>query len=171
MKKIVLTGAQGTGKTTILKKLEYPQITEVVRKLSKLGVNINENGDESGQRKIWNTYEQLFSMVSGWVSDRGLTDVLAYSIWLHRNGKNVSEKFIKKQKKAFEKFLEDNPDIMYCYFPIEFPLVKDGVRSEDENFRKEIDEIIREILEEFVVNYIVISGTVEDRLNIIETIL
>lgn len=168
--KIILTGAQGTGKTTVLSNVEYPKITEVVRKLAKHGININEMGDEEGQIKIFNKYKSLFKVTPEFISDRGLTDVFAYTTWLYKHGR-VSEEFWKKQKAALRKFQKDNPDIVYCYFPIEFPLVKDGVRSEDESFRKEIDEIIQDILQAFGFDYIEVTGPIEDRVNIIYTLL
>ena len=62
--KIIFTGAQGTGKTTILnhyKEQGYNTITEVVRKLSEEGVKINEMGDLKGQQKIFNEYNKLLN--------------------------------------------------------------------------------------------------------------
>ena len=56
MKRLIFTGAQGTGKTTILNHFKnegYNVITEVVRNLSKEGVKINEMGDESSQARIY----------------------------------------------------------------------------------------------------------------------
>ena len=60
--KIILTGSQGTGKSTVLKEFEnegWNVITEVVRNLSKEGIKINEMGDEEGQKRIFDTYKEL----------------------------------------------------------------------------------------------------------------
>ena len=167
---IIFTGAQGTGKTTILKKMgeRYTVITEVVRNLSKKGVKINKDGDERGQKKIFNEYVRLFEETPGeFVSDRGLIDVVAYTIYLHRTGK-VSEKFVNKQLKELHKFLMNHQNYIYCYFPIEFNVVDDGVRDLDEGFRKEVDEIIQSLLGAYHLNFIVMSGTIEERLDKIE---
>ena len=61
-KRLILTGAHGVGKSTILnhyKDLGYNCITEVVRNLAKTGVNINEMGDEVGQKTIFKEYQKL----------------------------------------------------------------------------------------------------------------
>lgn len=167
MHRIVFTGTHSTGKTTVLKKLEengYNVITEVVRQLQSKGVKINKDGDEKGQTKIFNTYKDLLSEVvmEGYISDRCLLDVLAYSVYLAKNGK-VSEEFVNKQKKKFAKFVKENPDISYCYFPIEFDLVEDGIRDGDEEYRREIDENINALMVEFGIMPIVVKGTVDER--------
>ena len=60
--KIVVTGAQGTGKTTMLNlfKDKFDEvITEIVRNLSKQGVKVNELGDCEGQIRIFDEYSNL----------------------------------------------------------------------------------------------------------------
>lgn len=163
--KIVFTGAQGTGKTTILNEYRdkgFEIVTEVVRNLSKKGVKINKDGDEKGQTKIFNEYKKIFTEKDHFISDRGLIDVVAYTVYLARHGK-VSEEFADKQLKQLSKFLATNPDIFYCYFPIEFDVVDDGVRDMDEEFRKEISDIILSLLGAFGMGFVPITGTVEER--------
>lgn len=169
MHRIVFTGTQGVGKTTILKEMEkqgYTVITEVVRNLAKSGVKINKDGDEKSQTKIFKEYEKLLSNidVKGYFSDRSLVDVTAYTIYLSKHGK-VSKEFADKQVKKLKKFRVENPDVTYCYFPIEFDIVDDGVRSLDEEFRTEVDSIIKELLKECGITPIVISGSVEERVD------
>ena len=65
--RIILTGAQGTGKTTVLnyfKDTFLTPITEVARNLSKQGVKINEDGDKKSQDVIFQTYYDLLSLNS-----------------------------------------------------------------------------------------------------------
>lgn len=169
MHRIIFTGAQGTGKTTVLNYFaEQGQnvITEVVRNLAKKGVKINKDGDEKGQGKIFKEYEKLLGEITpeGYISDRGLIDVVAYTVYLCRHGK-VSEKFVEKQIKALKKFRAANPDITYCYFPIEFPVIADEVRDIDEDFRAEIDDIIQHLLVDCQIQPIIIRGSVEKRIN------
>lgn len=168
MHRIVFTGAQGTGKTTVLNRfaeLNKRVITEVVRNLAAKGVKINKDGDEKGQTAIFKEYEKLLSetTMDGYFSDRGLIDVVAYTMYLYDTGK-VSEKFLNKQIKALQKFREANPDIIYCYFPIEFPVVADGVRDMDEDFRSAIDANIKRLMVVCGIQPIYIRGSVEDRI-------
>ena len=81
-KRLHFVGAQGTGKTTILnhyKDQGYNVITEIVRNLAKEGVNINEMGDVEGQKTIFGSYQKLLKSKKGYISDRGLVDVLSYT--------------------------------------------------------------------------------------------
>lgn len=171
--KVVFTGAQGTGKTTILnhyKDQGFNVITEVVRNLAKKGVKINQDGDEKGQTKIFNEYKKLLADTPNYFSDRCLLDVTAYTIYLYRAGK-VSEDFANKQLKNLHKFMLANPDIFYCYFPIEFDLVDDGTRSMDVDFQKEIDSIILSLIGSLGLGFVVINGSVEDRIAKIDKLM
>ena len=172
-KRIIFVGAQGTGKTTILnhyKEQGANVITEVVRNLSKKGVKINKDGDEKGQTKIFKEYEKLLSEGVSYFSDRGLIDVTAYTVYLARTGK-VSEEFANKQLKKLGKFIGDNMDIIYCYFPVEFPVEADGVRDMDEEFRQAIDQIILSILGGFGMRFVVVSGSVEERIQKVDRVM
>lgn len=163
--KLIFTGTQGTGKSTMLNIVPIDnKITEVVRNLSKEGVKINRDGDEEGQDIIFNKYKELLSTDKDFVSDRGLTDVLAYSFYLNQVQKVVGDKLVLKQMGDLVEYNMNHPDVLYVYFPIEFPVVGDGVRDTDEEYRKTIDIIIKELLDVFCQDrYVTISGTVEER--------
>lgn len=175
-KKIHIVGAQGVGKTTVLnhfKDLGYNVITEVVRKLANDGVNINEMGDIEGQKRIFKEYQKLFKTNDGYISDRGLVDVASYTFShaIREGSKGPLKKLADKQFLALDKFYKENPDIIVCYVPIEFPVVDDGVRSTDENFRAEIDFLIKNILECTQIPYTEVAGTVEERINKVQELL
>ena len=175
MYRIIFTGAQGTGKTTVLKELEsngIKTITEVVRNLNTKGVKINKDGDEKGQNKIFKTYKDLLGEFTpeGYVSDRGLLDVMAYTKYLVDHGK-VPATCLAKQEKQFVKFRAENPDIAYCYFPIEFDIVADEVRDPDKEFQAEIDNNIKELMAKFGIVPITIKGTVEERVTKVKRVM
>ena len=167
--KILLTGTQGSGKTTILNEFKnagWNVITEVVRNLSKEGIKINELGNEDGQKKIFETYKKLLSE-GHYISDRGLTDVASYTWYLVNKGE-IHPSVLWEQLEDIDDFFRSNPDALVCYFPIEFPVVDDGVRSVDEDFRKEIDNNIKSILDSREIPYIIVTGDVENRISIIK---
>lgn len=168
--RIILTGASSTGKTTILnilkeKNPELQIITEVVRELHAEGVQINELGNEEGQQKIFDKYIDLLFQDKDYVSDRGLTDVYAYSTW-HYNRGELSLDELAREMGEIENFKNMyKNDIVWVYFPIEFQTEDDGVRSTNEEYRAYIDSAIRQTLEDIDVDYLTVSGTVEERLN------
>lgn len=178
MSKIILTGAQGTGKTTILNhfKNELPVITEVVRKLAKQGVPINEKGTIDGQKAIFEQYIKEFNEHDSYISDRGLTDVIGYTLAQASltEDKNESDKLLAAAFQMFNRFinwLNNNPDALFFYFPIEFPVVDDGVRSINEEYRKIVDKFIKIILDASGAAYIVVKGTIEERVDLIKEVI
>jgi hypothetical protein len=142
--------------------------------LSKEGVKINRDGDADGQMKIFDKYKELLSTDKDFVSDRGLTDVLAYSLYLNQavEGSDVDDELVLSQMADLTLFNLQHPDVKYVYFPIEFPVVGDGVRDTDEKYRKTIDIIIKELLDIFCADrYVTISGTVEEREKFIKDLI
>ena len=175
--KLIFTGSQGTGKSTILNNTPITnKITEVVRSLSKEGVKINRAGDAEGQQIIFEAYKELLAQKGDWVSDRGLTDVLAYTIYLQMNASDDEEKtkltnVMLSQMEDLVKYNKKNPDVMYVYFPIEFDVVGDGVRDTDEVYRADIDSLIVRLLDISGAHYITIHGSVEERIDTIYNLL
>lgn len=168
--KVIFCGSQGTGKTTVLnvfKNEGYPVITEVVRILAREeNVKINEMGDEDGQIRIFNKYKELLTTENDYISDRGMQDVIAYTQYLVGRGK-VHKHILWEQMDELSNFI-DNNDVLICYFPIEFSVVNDGLRSTDEEFRSFIDVSIKKILDVLNIPYITVTGAVEDRVNTIK---
>jgi nicotinamide riboside kinase len=166
--KIIFTGTHGTGKTTIIDmfKDKIPTITEVVRRLTKEGININEMGDEEGQARIFDEYVKLLFQDGDYVSDRGLTDVYSYSTYHYNQGKLTLDELAREG--GYLEKLASRDDILWVYFPIEFPVIDDGVRSVNEEYREHIDNIIMCTLISYRIPFIVATGTVEERIKIIE---
>lgn len=165
-KRICLTGAQGTGKTTVLnmfKENGWPVITEVVRNLVKSkGIKINQQGTDETQMMVFGEYSKVLSETERYVSDRGLTDVISYTAAGVFDGK-VSTSILFDQEILLEEFMEENPDVVYVYFPIEFEVVDDGVRSTDEDYREQIDDLIHDCLDCMGIEYLTVHGTPEER--------
>ena len=172
--KVWFVGASSTGKSTILnhyKELGYNCITEVVRTLAKTkGIHVNEMGDEEGQNTIFTTYQQIFSENENYISDRGLIDVNAYS-YIHSQTNSNMVRVAADELMEIKEFIKNNPDLIVCYFPIEFDNVDDGFRSTDEMFRHHTDQLIHSILLECKIPYVEVRGTVEERIAIIDKYL
>ena len=75
----------------------------------------------------------------------------------------VSEKCLNTVEKVCKDYWKYYD--LVCYLGIEFPIVADGVRSEDEDLRKQVDsEIFKQILWN-KVRAIQLSGTVLQRVS------
>lgn len=156
--KLIFSGTHGTGKTTAFNSLKkYPEfrnhvfITEVVRNLAKYGLKINRVADINSQKIIFDTYHKILTENNDYVSDRGLIDVLAYSMFLanknraNNNNKEFNE-LIQNQISILKNFILKTDELVMVYFPIQFPLHADGIRDTDPDFQKKIDNNIRHIL-------------------------
>ena len=164
--KILLCGASGVGKTTVLNKFKeegFDVVTEVVRTLVKeKGIKINEMGDEEGQRMIFDAVSESIKK-DYIVADRCWVDVIAYTAWSVNQGK-ISKSILMPFIEFFVNSMtyQENK-VLFVYFPIEFPVTDDGVRSTDEEYRKSIDDYIKGILQESGYHYITVHGTPEER--------
>lgn len=172
----ILTGAQGTGKSSVLREFEDRMnvITEVVRHLAKEeGIRVNENGNENGQTRIFEAYKDVLSKShQPFISDRGLTDVIAYTCYCMKDKGEKGEKFLDDQIEELVEFQKKYGDeTVYFYIPIEFDVVWDGFRSMNEDFRKEIDKNIKDLLDAMGIDYIELRGTVEERVKIVEQVM
>lgn len=175
--KIIFTGAQGTGKTSVMDALpdSLHKIKGVTRKvITEKNLTINEYSDNCTQKHIFDAYEHELTVNDNYIAERGLIDVLAYSI-SRMKANRCSPTLIETQFEHLRKFSENNKDVVYVYFPIEFEIISDGTRSIDKEFQKEIDCIIHEILEElkpiYGTKFITVSGSVEERVKQIEKLL
>lgn len=174
--RFALTGSHGVGKTSVISELddwlsnsniECIYNSSNARKVKKAGMPINDNGSDLVQHIIASSHISHFSK-DNWFADRCILDCYAYGEYLYREGKislscNVNVKyllntFIQKYTKIF-------------YVPIEFEMVKDGVRKEDTQFQKDIDSIIRTYLDTSLIEYEVITGSIEDRCEQIKYII
>ena len=171
-KRIVLTGAQGTGKTTLMNELTK----DGTRAISHIRKTAAENGldiataTEEGQKIYFKTLKKELSSKKSYVSDRGLSCVAAYTFDKAVAGE-ITKKTADKQYMDLVKFHTENPDVLLVYVPIEFEVEDDGERSTDKEFQAKIDFLIKNILETSGVQYITVTGSVEDRLSQIATAL
>lgn len=165
IKRIVLTGAQGTGKTTLMNLLAQDGTRTIshIRKTAEAnGLDIS-TATEDGQKIYFKTLKKELSSKKSYISDRGLTCVAAYTFDKAVTGE-ISKKTADKQYMDMVKFHLDNPDVLLVYVPVEFGPEDDGERSVDPDFQLKIDFLIKNILDTSKIPYITVSGTVEERL-------
>lgn len=173
--KILFTGAQSTGKSSLLKALkkeeflpnDYIFISEIVRNVFFKNLPINESSTQETQLIIFNKHLENLLLFDNFVTDRGLVDAFSFTSWLYQKGK-VDQDFSKYQYILFLKYFSLY-DLIF-YFPVnnEVSLEKDGVRSENLSFREEIDSNIRYYLNLpiFKNKYVTMEGSVSNRLEV-----
>lgn len=175
--KVNFVGAQGTGKTTLLEAARKDEAfknfqfcTEIVRDLvKKKNLSINESGNAKSQKVFFDTYNKILNK-DGCISDRCIIDVHAYTNYLYDYKSSNSE---KEFQSLYKEILRENSILkslnkdsfgIIIYFPIEFELVDDGIRSLNVYFQEYIDQYIVNTLNKYQLPFYTIRGSVEQRL-------
>jgi len=182
---VYFTGAQGTGKTTLanlLAELGFKKVPSVTRSLIEQGKLSMEETSQGAtprtQKLIFDEYGKIFKEGKNIVSDRFLTDVLAYTkyIW-SRDNDEESLKEIHRERELLDNLaweqglLYGDPKAVIFYCPIEFEAEDDGLRDTDEEYRKAIDEKIKKDLLGHGIRFHELRGSVEERMETIKSVL
>jgi len=179
--RVSFTGAQSTGKTTLLNKCkevykDYKFVDEVTRYVRRTyDVKINEIGGTETQLYILAEHiKNHLKPDENLILDRCILDGYVYTKYQVVNGK-VSEQVLHAFNGVYG-ILMDKLDYIFYTDPTDVKLVDDGERSIDLKFR---DDII--VLFEDLITYkmspanrdkiIRLSGTVEDRMKTIKKYL
>ena len=138
-----------------------PEITRGLKE--KYGININEDGDNFTQIITINSHvdNYLRNKNNDCVLDRCCIDSLVYTTY---------QTYIKKVDAELGYYAEfvnnklmSKYDIIFYTDP-SIPLVDDGVRSVDVNFRNKIIELFNFYIEHYnPTNMVMLSGSVEER--------
>lgn len=172
--KIAITGAQSTGKSTLLRYLKqdddlkgFEFIDELTRKIAAKGININEEGSNMSQ--IFTVTIHAENIVKDhFISDRCALDGLVYTKWLFDQGK--VDKWILDYAVGVAKEVIPRYDYIF-YLPAEIPIEDDGVRSADVKFRDEIVALFEMYTKELDIKLIELSGSVKDRAKLFKRVL
>lgn len=178
MKHFAFTGTHSTGKTTVLEALQsnetynnykfYKSITRKVGDKEKLNTKCDS---ESQQKIIAETvkyYDGIKADNTNSIEDRCFIDTFAYTLYFHDKGL-INEKTLSNCITAFLDNLEFHDHIFY--FKTEFENVLDGVRIDDKDYRVQVENNIEDILERYEIDYTIISGTVEERVQQINEVI
>jgi len=147
---ISFTGAQSSGKTTLLNKArvdplfrKWSFVPEVTRVVKRMGFDINELGTNTTQLFILSEHLKNHHFRNNTMLDRCIIDGLVYTRYLCETGK--VDKWVYQHSKNLFDMLIDKLDIIFYTDP-DIPLVDDGERSVDVDFRKRIIKIFDEVL-------------------------
>lgn len=183
MKKLIsFSGAQCTGKTTLLEKckLEYdgvysfvPEVTRLVKR--EFGVAINDAGSGLTQCLILNKHlENYFNYIQNdktCVMDRCIWDGWVYTNYLVNSNK-IDSAYRDMSALLFTELISKIDTIFYTD-PGDIELQDDGVRSTSVEFRNKIIEMFEQSYS-FISNFtnvIRLKGTVEERYSVIQNTL
>jgi nicotinamide riboside kinase len=181
-KLFTFTGAQSTGKTTLLKKVKtlYPYrfdyVDEVTRRIKRFGVPINNEAKNYNltQSLIINdhlvNYTKVFEgsddTVRDLLLDRCIVDGYIYTKYFYKQGK-VSSKVFNFAEYWFKE-LTPKYDVIFYTNPADVKLIDDGVRSTKAEFRQDIIDLYEtEFLDKYD-NICILKGSVEERLEIMK---
>lgn len=172
---VSFTGAQSTGKTTLLNQMrnweclkDYTFIDEITRSIKKKGMSINEKGNDDTQTAIMHAHIENLKKGNNLVLDRCSLDGVVYTHYLYLHGKVSKDTFDYARQVFFGTCL------MYdkiFYLKPEFDIVEDGVRSNSVQFRDEIASIFEGYIADFNLrkyNVVELTGSVEERLEAVK---
>jgi len=175
---ISFTGAQSTGKSTLLTKLQtderfrkYNFVPEITRGLKKkYNLDINEDGNEFTQLLTVNSHLYNYFDFKGKdvVLDRCILDGLVYTTYQYHT-KKVSKEIYNYSELLFKKLIGELDIILYTEPDI--PLVDDGERSIDKEFRNTVVNLFEEAIDHYNINVIRLSGSVDNRMKTIYNIV
>lgn len=169
--RVAFSGAQSTGKTTLLNALRNSADfknckfwDEITRQIKDQGFEINEQGTDATQLKIMQEHKRRVSVKdSGLVIfDRCSLDGLVYTQYLYNRGQ-LTKETLDEATKVFEETIS-SWDAIFFLRP-EFEIVDDGVRSVNVEFHRNIVFLFDHFIEKYKLQVIQLTGSVEDRVN------
>ena len=172
--KIAISGVQCTGKSTVLKELQkmpelsgYEFVFEGIRNLKNQGkIKINEDGNDYTQIVIANFHKDNL-LKENVVLDRCILDCYAYSLYSYQKGM-ISKGTLDKVSEIYNETVNQYDVILYLR--PEFEMIEDGVRSLNKEFRDKVLENFESLIKD-LKNVVVLSGTVENRVNQFKAVL
>ena len=172
--KIAISGVQCTGKSTVLKELQkmpelsgYEFVFEGIRNLKNQGkIKINEDGNDNTQIVIANFHKDNL-LKENVVLDRCILDCYAYSLYSYQKGM-ISKDTLDKVTEIYNETVNQYDVILYLR--PEFEMIEDGVRSLNKEFRDEVLKNFESLIKD-LKNVVILSGTVENRVNQFKDVL
>lgn len=151
MNRIILSGVQSSGKSTLLRGIKathidkpscQPKIVcieEPIRRLVETeNIKINRDGDFTSQMRILEEHHKNTFLYRDFITDRGAVDAFVYAQWSYINGKFSTQEFLKLE----EIFLRTLPRYnLFVYLESSSMPVADDIRDVDYNYIKELERL------------------------------
>jgi nicotinamide riboside kinase len=148
--RIGLTGTQSVGKSTLTKTLgeleqfkDYEIATERSKYLRDQGITLNTDSTLKGQI-VFAAERALELMKENIITDRTIYDVIAFTL----SAKSIN-KFEKRHFFDLMLDLRNEYDVVIYVSPEGVDIENNNIRETNAEYRKEIDEIIRELLKAY----------------------
>jgi len=156
--RVGFTGAQGTGKTTLMRAVEksdlgFTVVPSTARAAAEAGFLVNRDADPMSQLVTTvgrvATEERLFRQNGHTISDRTPLDSLAYTLY---QGANVWDNLPEANSYYMQISVDLVMEHMYkydhiIYFPPLWSPKADGLRDTDIEYQRQIDALIRGLLD------------------------
>jgi nicotinamide riboside kinase len=166
--KIGFTGTMSVGKTTLVKALkelpefkDYKFATERSEYLRDLGIPLNTDSTIKGQL-IFLAERSSELLQEDVITDRTIIDVIAFT----KSAKSIPM-FMSHQFEKLASHLIKEYDYIFYVSPEGVELEDNGIRVVDQEYRKEIDNSIKKIIDKYIKNknfYAELSGSTEERI-------
>ena len=187
--RIIFMGSHGTGKTTLANELssviDMPVVESVAREVQKniqlledASVIDTNNMDDFDRKVKKNVYQKVYCSMAYWdfmrwvgaevpcIMTRCPLDTIAYAIADKQITEETSTECLKvlQDDDEFQLALQRS---LFVYLPIEFGIENDGIRPTDKKFQKDVDECMRKLIYMFGITPLVVTGTVDERMEAI----
>jgi len=169
--RLILTGASGVGKTSLVEKLAPMLDLKVIPELGRqicLEMGFDRIGDipdqEGFKQKVLTAQVESEEKLSRFISDRSTID--CWVLWQRWNICSAmsydTESYYDLARKQSQKYTH------IIYVPPMFPPPEDGFRWTDRDYQKQIDRLVRMTLHEWGLlerTYVVRSEGLENRVS------
>lgn len=168
--KISFTGAQSTGKTTLLDKCrnqfpDFNYVDNITRDIKNAGEEINNTAEDYNQTQILILDKHLrnLRLRGDYILDRCMADGYVYTRYLYEQGK-VNREIYNLSETLFYNYISKYDQIFYTDH-VDVHLHHDGVRSTDSEFRDNIIRIYNDIKITEFSNVLKLEGPVPKRMS------
>lgn len=165
--RIGLCGTQSVGKSTLVKALsQLPQFKdyhiglEKSKQIMEMGIPLNTDSTYLGQQ-VFASHRAMELLQDNMITDRTIIDVIAFTNLAKHHSLSS---FKKRQLMDAWLPMASYYDYIFYISPDGVEIENNGVRETNAEYRQQIDNEIRNILENEYIEHFPISGTTEKRI-------